>query len=186
MSPVRPPRGFTIVEVLIAMSVLLIGLTGSAVLITRTIEKGTSARKITEGQLVALQTLDRLRAEVRVDAEPSGGSCNAANANKGCAGGDKFQVANAWKAERLPYSTADVVAGTGSCNPGGVNDGVTYDVGPLPVDHEGNQFLVCYRLDPPAAAGVPAHSVDARIKVLWRVHGGWGATWLSAILLDGR
>lgn len=186
MKPIRSRHGFTVVEVLIAMSVLLVGLTASAALITRTIEKGASARKITEGQLVAQQVLERLRAEVRVDAEPSGGSCNQADANQGCVAGAKFEPAQAWKAERLPYSTVDVAAGAGSCNPDGANDGVTYDVGPLPIDHEGNRFLVCYRLEPSAAAGVPLNSVDARIKVLWRVPGGWGATWLSAILLDGR
>ena len=28
--------------------------------------------------------------------------------------------------------------------------------------------------------------VDARIKVLWQTQNGWGATWLSGVLLDGR
>lgn len=181
-------RGFSLIEVLIALSILLVGLAGSAGLITRTIEKSTSARKLTEGQQVALQTLERLRAEVRVDAEPAGGSCGGGSPSYGCAGGARFEPAAAWKAERLPYAAVDLAAGNGSCNPAPVDDGVAYDVGPLPVQHEGNRFEICYRLDPSAmaVAGLPPNSVDARIKVLWRTHGGWGATWLSGVLLDGR
>lgn len=188
MTPSRAARGFSLIEVMVALSILLLGLAGSAGLITRTVEKGTEARKLTEGQLVALQTLERLRAEVRVDAEPAGGSCGGGSASKGCAGGAKFEPAVAWKAERLPYAAADAAAGTGTCNPAPVDDGVTYDVGPLPVHHEGNRFEVCYRLDPSAMAitGLPPNSVDARVKVLWRTQGGWGATWLSGVLLDGR
>jgi type IV pilus modification protein PilV len=181
-------RGFTLVEALVALTILLVGLTGAAGLVSRTIEKSASARKLTEGQFLALQVLERLRAEVRVDAEPTGGSCDGSQASKQCAGGAKFEVASAWKAERLPYSTVDLAAGDGSCNPTDVDDGVAYDVGPLPVRHDGNEFLVCYRLDKStvAVAGLPPNSVDARVKVLWRNHGGWGATWLSGVLLDGR
>lgn len=188
MSLARGSRGFTLLEALIALTVLLVGVTGAAALISRTIEKGASARKLTEGQLLALQVLERLRAEVRVDAEPAGGSCDGSKASKQCAGGAKFEPGNAWKAERLPYSTVDLAAGSGTCNPPDVDDGVAYDVGPLPLRHEGSEFLVCYRLEKSAVAvaGLPPNSVDARVKVLWRTHGGWGATWLSGLLLDGR
>lgn len=184
----RAIHGFTLLEVLVALAMLFLGVTGSAALISRTIEKSTSARKITEGSLVALQTLERLRAEVRVDAEPVGGSCDGSTPHKGCAGGAAFAVDNAWKAERLPYSSDDVARGSQSCNPPGADDGVTYDVGPFAVRHEGNRYLVCYRLERTsvAALGLPPTSVDARVKVLWPVHGGWGATWLGTVLLDGR
>lgn len=188
MSVTGATRGFSLIEVLVAATILLVGMTATAGLITRTIEKSTSARKLTEGQLVALQTLERLRAEVRVDAEPTGGSCNGSAASKACAGGAKFETVTAWKAERLPYASTDAAAGTGDCNPEPVGDTLTYDVGPFAVSHEGNEFWVCYHLEKTkmVVAGLPPDSLDARIKVLWRTHGGWGATWLSAVLLDGR
>jgi type IV pilus modification protein PilV len=188
VSTLRPVRGFSLIEVMVAMTILLVGMTATAGLITRTIEKSSTARKVTAGQLVALQVLERLRAEVRTDAEPAGGSCDGSNASKKCAGGAQFETATAWKAERLPYASVDVAAGTGSCNPDPVADPLAYDVGPFAVSHEGNDFQVCYHLEKTklVLAGLPPDSLDARIKVLWRAPGGWDATWLSGILVDGR
>jgi type II secretory pathway pseudopilin PulG len=172
---------------MVAMVILLIGLTGTAGLITFGQNRGVVARKTTGAQLVAGEVLERLRQEVRYDAEPTTAGCGG-DTNHGCVGTAGFSTATAWQAERLPYASGDTVAGTGSCNPTGVDDGQTYDVGPFAVRHENQDFQVCYRLDPTASttAGIPQHSVDARVKVFWPTGDGFGARWASALLPAGR
>lgn len=180
-------RGFTLIEVMVAMVVLLIGLTGTAGAIVYSQHRGVEARKTTAAQMVASGVLERLRQEVRFDAEPAGAGCGG-DENHGCVGTAGFSNATAWKADRLPYASGDAVPGDGSCNPAGTEDGETYAVGPFAVRYEHQDYQVCYRLDPTATAlpGVPANSVDARVKVLWRTGDGFGARWASALLPAGR
>jgi prepilin-type N-terminal cleavage/methylation domain-containing protein len=179
-------RGFTLVEVLVATTVLLVGLTGLAGLLTRATVEAVQARRTSQAQFVAASILDRLRMEVRFDAAPTGAGCGGAT-NHGCAGDEAFAPENAWRAERLPYGGDDVVAGAAvGCNPAGANDGQSYDVGPFPLRHQGIEFLVCYRLAPTTVtAAVPPHSQDAHVKVLWRRSDSYSALWVSSVLVAG-
>ena len=177
------PRGFGVVEVMVSMAVLAVGIAVSVPLVAIGFNRGAEGRKVTAAQLLGNQVLERLRTEIRYDAEPTGGSL---------AGGPGFTLAEAWKSDRLPYSTADAVntGATGklaTCNPTGVDDRIPYKVGPFPMAYEGNQYHVCYHLVPSARADVPAQSVEATIKVIWTAPtGGYAARWISGLLLNGR
>jgi prepilin-type N-terminal cleavage/methylation domain-containing protein len=180
-------RGFSLIEVMIAMVVLLVGLTGTTAAIAYSQGRGVQARKTTAAQMLATEVLERLRLEVRYDAEPTAAGCGGTT-NHGCVGEDEFTTATAWKADRLPYASADAVAGDGTCNPPGTEDGVTYSVGPFPVRYEQQDYQVCYRLETTASdlPGIPPLSLDARVKVLYRTGDGFGARWASALLTAGR
>ena len=186
--PARPKaRGFTLIEVMVAMVILLLGLTGTAGAIAYSQSRGVTARKTTTAQMVANQVIERLRHEVRYDAEPTAAGCGGEE-NHGCVGSAGFAADTAWKAERLPYASADAVAGDGTCNPAGIEDGETYAVGPFAVRYEHQDYQVCYRLDPTATTlpGISPISLDARVKVVWRTGDGFGARWASALLTAGR
>jgi prepilin-type N-terminal cleavage/methylation domain-containing protein len=180
-------RGFSLIEVMIAMVVLLVGLTGTTAAIAYAQGRGVQARKTTAAQTLATGVLERLRLEVRYDAEPTAEGCGG-ETNHGCVGEDGFAAATAWKADRLPYGSADAVAGDGTCNPPGTEDGVEYPVGPFPVRYEQQDYQVCYRLDPTTSTlpGISPLSVDARVKVFYRTGDGFEARWASALLTAGR
>lgn len=186
-------RGFSLLEVLIAMAILLIGLVGTTGLVHYAIDRGTNARKLTDAQFVAGQVMERLRLEVRYDATGQTSTCGASSTNHGCIGGSALtDLADGWKAERLPYGPDDTLTGTVpgleiDCNPTGAQDGQAWDVGPIRLKHEGNDFFVCYTLAPRAAAsGIPGGSLDARVKVIWNAGGAYAAHWLGGLLLNGR
>lgn len=183
---VKTARGFGLVEVMIALAILAIGLVVTVPLLSYGIQRGASARKLTSAQLLGNQVLERLRTEVRYDAEPSV-TATGVDATSGT-----FDLANAWRAERLPYlssetlNTAEAGVSLTSCNPSGAADGATYKVGPWRVRYEGSEFFVCYRIAPSTRTDVPPHSVEATIKVIWHgSNGGWAARWVSGLLLSG-
>lgn len=177
-------RGFTLIEVLISMAVVTIGVLGGAKLLALGMVRTAEARKITAAQHLASQVVERLRLEVRFDLEPAAGS--------GTVGGEAFTAEDAWKAERLPYSSNDSVEPSGSnlpdCNPAGAVDDPTidYNVGPLPFSFEGHSYLVCYRIEAPNAATCLADAACAHVKVLWGEEGGYGAHRTMAFLTSGR
>lgn len=175
-------RGFSLVEVMIAMAVLATGMIATGPLVHYAISRATEGRKVTAAQLLGTEIIERLRTEVRYDAEPASGTL----------GTYAFTLADAWKADRLPYSTQDTV-NTGAagalttCNPAGASDATTYKVGPFRAQYEAQQFYVCYDLvAAPAAVAAPGTSVNATVKVLWPTANGWSARWLTSVLLDGR
>ncbi len=177
------PRGFGLIEVMVSMAVLAIGIAVSIPMLAVGLDQGAEGRKVTSAQLLGTQVLERLRTEIRYDAEPTGGSL---------AGGPGFTLADAWKSDRLPYSSADVVntGATGpltTCNPAGVDDKIAYKVGPFRTAFEGNQYHLCYQLVPSTRTDVPPRSVEATIKVIWTSpSGGYQARWISGLLLEGR
>lgn len=176
-------RGFSLIEVMVAMAVLGIGIGVSVPLVALGIDRAADGRKVTAAEMLGTQVLERLRTEVRYDAEPTGGSLS---------GGPGFTLADAWKSDRLPYSSSDSVktGATGrlaTCNPAGLNDGVDYNVGPYRARHEGNEYFVCYDLVRSTRTDVPAESVEATIKVIWvGPSGAYAARWISGLLLNGR
>lgn len=180
-------RGFGLVEVMIALAILAIGMVVTVPLLSYGIQRGASARKLTSAQLLGNQVLERLRTEVRYDAEPSV-AATGVDATSGA-----FDLTNAWRAERLPYlssetvTTAEAGISLTDCNPDGAADGATYNVGPYRVRYEGSEFFVCYRLVPhPHTVGIPDNSVETTIKVIWHGStGGWAARWVSGLLLSG-
>lgn len=84
-------RGFNLLEVMIAGSILGIGLLTSVPLLTFTIERSSHARKVTAGQLVADEVMERLRSEVRFDPK--------AQANP------TVDAASLWHADVLPHAS---------------------------------------------------------------------------------
>jgi prepilin-type N-terminal cleavage/methylation domain-containing protein len=176
-------RGFGVVEVMVSMAVLAVGIAVSVPLLAVGLNQGAEGRKVTAAQHLGNQVLERLRTEIRYDAQPTGGSLT---------GGPGFSLADAWKSDRLPYSSEDVVntGATGkltTCNPAGVDDKIPYKVGPFAMAFEGNQYHVCYHLVPSTRTDVPAESVEATIKVIWTsATGGYAARWISGLLLNGR
>lgn len=178
-------RGFTMVEILVAMVILLIGLLAGARLMGEGIGRGAQGRKVSSAQHLANQVIENLRIEVRFDLEPAAGS--------GTVGGSAFTAAQAWRAERLPYSSNDSVgaaagAELATCNPQGAEDDpvVAYNVGPLPYRFEGSRYWVCYQIEAPNTATCLADAACARVKVLWRTDRGFQAHRAMAYLTSGR
>jgi len=178
-------RGFSLLEVLMAMVIVTIGVLGGARLLGLGIVRNTEARKTTAATHLANQIVERLRLEIRYDIEPASGS--------GTAGGAPFTADNAWKAERLPYASSDVVgpgasAALATCHPPGAEDNppVAYNVGPLPFASEGNSFWVCYRIDAPNTATCLADAACATVKVIWAEAGRYRAHRTLAFLASGR
>ncbi len=178
-------RGFSLIEVLISMVVVTIGVLGGAGLLAMGMARNAEARRITAANHLANQVVERLRLEVRYDLEPPGGT--------GTVGGAEFTAEDAWKAERLPYSSQDSIqpsnsSGLPSCNPPGAEDDpvVNYNVGPLPFVFEGHRYLVCYRIEAPNPATCLADAACAHVKVIWTEAGGYGAHRTMAYLTSGR
>jgi type IV pilus assembly protein PilV len=180
-----PPdaRGFSLIEVLVSMAVLAVGLVLTAHVVGYTIRRSNEARRTTVAQLIATEVLERLRFEVRYDAEPD------PSVQTGLVlGASGFDLASAWRAERLPWRSSDTVApGAGaalaSCNPPGAEDGESWDVGPFEVHRDGGRQWVCYSLSPTDAGSTyPPLSQVATVKVLWRTAGGWAANRYSTVL----
>jgi type IV pilus assembly protein PilV len=178
-------RGFSLVEVLIAMAIVTIGVLGGARLLGMGMVRSAQARKVTAAQHLANQVVERLRLEVRFDIEPAAGS--------GTSGGGEFTAENAWKAERLPYSSNDSVkpaagASLETCDPPGAEDdpATDYNVGPLPFSSEGNRYWVCYRIEAPNTANCLADAACATVKVIWAEAGRYRAHRTLAFLASGR
>lgn len=177
-------RGFTLIEVLVAMAVATIGALGGAALLALGMARTAEARRVSAANHLANQVIERLRLEVRFDLEADKGS--------GSVGGKDFTAEDAWRAERLPYSSKDSVEPSGSglpsCNPPGAEDNpaVDYNVGPLPFVFEGHRYLVCYQIEAPNSANCLPDAACARVKVIWAESGGYGAHRTLAYLTSGR
>lgn len=185
MNPRSTQRGFTLVEVMVAMAMLTISLICTLPLLSMSLTKSVHGRKVTTAQYIATSILDRLRFELRAD--PNAPLTSGCQGSTGCTNGGTFTLDNAWQSEQLPHSLNDEVlsADGPGCNPQGTEDNVSYQVGPFPLRSEGNQYLVCYRLDQAAVAGAPPGSVDARVKILWPSPIGFGSYTLTSTLLGG-
>ena len=174
-------RGFTLIETMVAMATNAIGVAATLPLLSMAIDRGSHARKLTSAQHLAVEIAERLRTEIRFD--PTAESSPA------------FDPATAWRFDVLPHTVAPSTPSAGAaCQPTGMADGVTYHYGPIPFQREGLTFLVCYALDPAGIhdaqgntrIGIPVHSAEARIRVLWRsATGGWSSWSLSDLLHAG-
>jgi prepilin-type N-terminal cleavage/methylation domain-containing protein len=173
---IRAHRGFSLVEVTIAMTVLATGVLAVTPLVSRSMQAGMQARRLAVAQQLGQDFLERLRAEVRYDS--SGASSPA------------LAPADAWKFDVPPHVPGAALAGAG-CQPAGQDDGTTYDYGPFPFVREDLQLLVCYRLaelDPtaPAFAALPIGSMHLTVRVLWRApSGGWSAWAVTDLMVSG-
>lgn len=180
-------RGFTLVEVLVAMTVLGLGLVLSAPLIAYAINRGTLARDLTAAQQLGTELLETLRSEIRFDAAAETASTATAS--------------TAWEANVLPHAVQPAGGAAAACvdgvccQPADQDDGITYHYGPFAFAREGKRYWACYSLEQAAAndaggkprIGVPAGSADAAVRVLWRDGlGGWRSWSVGALLLDGR
>lgn len=165
------------------MAIVTIGVLGGAKLLGMGLLKSTQARKVTAAHHLANQVVERLRLEVRFDMEAAAGT--------GTVGGGEFKAEEAWRAERLPYSSNDAVtptSGVTTCNPPGAEDAtaIAYNVGPLPFSFEANNFWVCYRIEAPNTATCIADAACAQVKVIWAETGGFRAHRTVAYLTSGR
>lgn len=168
--------GFTLVEVLVAMAVLLVGLLATAPLVSQAVVRGGQARKLTAAQLLGQEILERLRAEVRYDS-------NAASS-------PDLAPEDAWRFDVLPHAP-DRKAKPEGCQPPGLDDGVPYDYGPFRFLREDERFDVCYRLEEvnpadPETSALPVGSVRATVRVMWRApDGGWSSWSVGDLLVSG-
>lgn len=179
-------RGFSLVEVLVAMAILTGGLLGTVALMSRAITTSALGRQVTVAQQLAVDLLEQLRNEVRFD------SGNGAGATP-----DEDAV---WQAPVLPHeimpadaAPAECVDGV-CCQPPGLDDGITYHYGPYPFRREGNLYYACYSLQQAAAndprgnprVGIPAASADTMIRILWRTSdSGWRSWAIGDLLMGG-
>ncbi len=165
------------------MALMTIGVLGGAKLLGMGMARTVQARKLTAANHLANQVVERLRLEVRYDLEADEGT--------GTAGGDEFSTANAWRAERLPYSSNDAVAaaaGLTTCNPPGAEDpaAIDYNVGPLPLSFEATTYWVCYRIEAPNTATCLADAACATVKVIWAAADRYAAHRTVAYLTSAR
>ncbi len=168
------PRGFSMIEVMVAMAVLAIGLIATAPLLSMAIQRGNHARKVTAAQHLAQDLLDRLHAEVRYD----GSVTTATNPT--------LAAADAWKFDVLPHLPG-VDTDHADCQLAG-EDGIAYDYGPFEFVREEHKFSLCYDLESVVGAvpPVPFGTMSVRIRVFWRnATGGWTAWSLSDLLVSG-
>ena len=180
-------RGFNLLEVMVAMTVLGIGLIGTAPLLSWAIQRGAVARSQTHAQQLASELLEGLRTELRFDAE---------GRSPGSAG-----FGDGWRARVLPHEVKEPGAPAAGCVNGiccqlpGKDDGVRYHYGPLAFTREGWPFYACYALKRAATAdprgkgrrGMPDGSAEAHVKVLWRdARNGWSSLTLGDLLLAGN
>lgn len=176
-------RGSTLVEVMIGMAILAVGLLGSAKLLGEGIVRAADAKRVTGALYLGTQIIEKLRLEIRFDLEPS------AVTGSGRSGSEAFTLQNAWKAERLPYASADEVKGAGgglsTCQPEGTEDGVDYSVGPIPMPLDGNRFWACYRIIPPGPNCLP-DAACADIKIIFGSPRGYRARYVNGVLAGGR
>lgn len=179
-------RGFSLVEVLVAMAVLATGLLGTVALITLSINKSAYGRQATVAQQLAADLLEQLRAEVRFDY--GNGSPATPDAD------------DVWKAQVLPHEIqpADAAGiecdGDLCCQPPGHDDGVAYDYGPYPFRREGNVYFACYSLRAASdldaegnqRTGIPAGSAETVIRILWPTSDtGWRSWSVADLLVRG-
>jgi prepilin-type N-terminal cleavage/methylation domain-containing protein len=167
----RPLPGFSLIEVMVAMAVLVIGLLAMAPLVAQAIVSGSQARKSTAAQLLAQDILERLRAEIRYD---------------GALQGEPVLSAGEWKFDILPH-TPDLNTNPAGCHLAG-DDGVEYDHGPFEFVREDQSFSVCYDLHAVTGAvpPVPLGTMSVRIRVQWRhAAGGWSSFSLGDLLVSG-
>lgn len=112
----RPERGFTLVEVLIALVVLSIGMLGIAALYLESLRASRAALVRTEAVTLASDIADRIRANRNpLNAYDCGGTCDAGE------GGNAIAIAdlNAWRtavAAQLPGGTTSIVYAAAAAN----------------------------------------------------------------------
>lgn len=112
----RTPRGFTLVEVLIALLVLSIGMLGIAALYLETLRASRSALVRTQAVTLAGSLADRMRANRSpAGVYNCGGTCEAGE------GGNAIAIAdlNAWRAAvatQLPTGVGSVAFVAGAAN----------------------------------------------------------------------
>lgn len=165
-------RGFSLIELMVAMAVLAVGLIAMAPLVTMAISRGAHARKVTAAQHLAQDLLERLRAEIRYD--------GGVTSNPTLAEGDE------WKFDSLPHMP-DADEAEEDCQLG-FDDGVDYDYGPFDFIRETHVFRACYALEAVTAAvpAVPAGTMRVQIRVLWQSpSGGWSSWSLTDLLVSG-
>jgi len=169
-------KGFTLVEVMVSMAILGVGSLATIGIMTMSIQRAVTARKLTTAQQLGQDILERLRAEVRYD------GIRISNPN--------LPAQDAWKFDVLPHGIG-TTAGAG-CQPDGLDDGVEYGYGPYVFRREDQDYRVCYRLLLIGSAdldraNLPDGTTDARVRVLWtRPDGGWASWAMSDLLVTGR
>lgn len=166
-------RGFSLVEVLVAMGVLAIGMVATFPLMTYATQRSTLARRESNAVSVGQDTLERLRNEIRYDT----GSTTA---------WDPVAVGaptngSRWRADSLPHdlveSASDLptMGGSRKSPPCAAEIGVEKiasvgaDSNALYVEREGELYTVCYDIQNPAGTVCPGVGcrLDVNVKVLW-------------------
>lgn len=151
-------RGFSLIEVLVAMGVLAIGLSASIPLVTYGLQRNAQSRLATGAQWAADQVLQRLQLEVSTD-------------RNGAPGEGGLAPDEIWTSDFLPHGLGNNIGAVGACAPnelccqpaGLPADGVAWNVA-FPLRTQGNDYLVCY-----AVAAQP--NVDSRGNLLQGVAG---------------
>jgi prepilin-type N-terminal cleavage/methylation domain-containing protein len=170
-------RGFSLLEVIMAMGILAIGLAATVPLVTYGIEKNALARRGSGATMIAEEVMQRLQIEVGTDfdGDPAEGG---------------FPSALLWSMPILPHNIGNSIGPNGACGatetccqPAQATDGVVYDVA-FPMRAQGEDYLVCYAIRTQTNADSRGNFVQGmdgptpmrsiQVKVLWqRMNGGW-------------
>lgn len=168
MRPILPrpaPRGFSLVEVLVAMGVLAIGMVATFPLMTYATQRSTLARRESNAVSVGQDVLERLRNEIRYD---SGGTGSYDLVMAG-----PTVSTNRWRADSLPHdlvgSASDLPTLPGSRRSPDCGHSTGANANALFMEREGEVYTVCYDFENPTASVCPGTGcrLDVNLKVMW-------------------
>jgi prepilin-type N-terminal cleavage/methylation domain-containing protein len=174
----RVPRGFSLLEVVVATSILVVGVAGVAPLLVLASRANQSARNTTQASLLAQQKMEQLRA-LEWARDPSGGLLSDVDTDLTVAfavgsGGSGLRPSPAGSLDRNVDGFCDFIAadgrvvGGGSVPPAGAAYVRRWSIEPLPPDADEALVLqVLVRRD----GSLPMSPEDVRLTSI-RVRGG--------------
>ncbi len=157
-----PSRGFSLVEVLVAVGVLAIGMIATFPLMTYATQRSTQARRESNAVSVGQDVLERLRGELRYN---SGGTATFDMQTAGPSSVD------------TRYRSDFIAGGVGAEHPAlptgrrapTCTSSTGVDANTMVLDREGELYTACYEVSNPTGSTCPGPGcrLEGNIKVMW-------------------